>query len=133
MKRILDREAIRNVIHQLVITKDDGTTYVFQLDTDDFGRIWALVIAWQGGYEEKYDTPFQYGDKRIAMKIAWKSGNAPLSDYDIDWLMPYDTETGDVDDCELSIESDNIGKDLDWLEKTYKRFKKEYFKKEMRY
>ena len=44
-------------------------------------------------------------------------------DYDVDWLMPYDEATSDVDDREMSIYPSTILEDvIDWLWKQYEDY-----------
>ena len=44
-------------------------------------------------------------------------------DYEIDWLMPYDEETMEVDNTETPIYSnDNLEEIVDWLLKCYSTY-----------
>ena len=127
-------EDVRKAIHHLRDNHNENGTYVFKFCIDDFSRIWALVIAWQDGYiDEKDDNPYHNGDQRIAMKVAWKPQNAIMDEYGIDWVMPYNQDTGEVDDVELSIEGDDFEDDIYWMLNRYEDFKANYFDKEMEY
>lgn len=46
------------------------------------------------------------------------------SDYEIDWVMPYNEETGDVDDTDNALPRDLEGamKDIDWLLKHWYKY-----------
>ena len=54
------------------------------------------------------------------MKFAYQPRTSLMQEYDIDWLMPYDEETNEVDDTEIPI-SDNMD-DIKWLLEAYDRY-----------
>lgn len=129
------KEDVRNALKELIAEPGCCGTYCFRFGVDDLNRIWALVMAWQDGYENTPGGfPCQYKTERIVMKVGWKPINAPMSDYDIDWLQPYDTETGDVDDREISLSTEeDFDNAYDWMIKSFEDFKANYFDKEMEY
>ena len=71
-------------------------------------HVFAICIGWQPGYENEPDDTFASHDGDIgngyhlAIKLAFQPANSIMQcDFDVDWLMPYDPNTGDVDDtCE---------------------------------
>ena len=87
---------------------DCGCCHLEYADSDD-GNVYSVCMGWKN-----YDDGW---------KIAWKIGrqkynNIMQSDLDLDFEMPYNEETGDVDDTEEIVDSDT-----DWnsLAKTMKR------------
>lgn len=129
------KEDVRNALKVLIAEPGSCGTYVFKFETDNLNRIWALVMAWQDGFEEVAGGfPCQYKTERICMKVGWKPTNAPLSDYDIDWMMPYDSKTGEVDDSEMSLSvEEDFDEAYDWMIKSFEDYKANYFDKEMEY
>lgn len=62
-------------------------------------------------------------DNTLWGKVAYQSVNSIMQcDYDIDWLMPYNKDTGEVDDTEINIESI---RDIQWLIDEAERIVKE--------
>ena len=91
----------------------DGT-YHWHLDCDDDGNDWAIVMA-----SMDYD-----GDgESLYAKLAYQPSNSIMQcDYDIDWLMPYDEETGEVWDTELYVDSYNAVSAMEWLLDAYEDY-----------
>ncbi len=52
----------------------------------------------------------------ILGKIAYN--DSYMKEYDMDWIMPYDEDTGDVWDTEISISGD-IQRDIDWWKREW--------------
>lgn len=65
---------------------------------------WGIVIGWSGGFDETQKTPFSDGEYRICTKIAYNN-SALQSDYELDFTMPYNKETGEVYDTNTELES----------------------------
>lgn len=79
-------------------------TYYWIIGEDDKGNTWAIVLGWQDGYEPEPDDDCMDGKWRICAKLAYQPNNSIMQcDYDVDWLMPYDEETMEVYDNEVSI------------------------------
>lgn len=57
-----------------------------------------IVIGWQGGFGDT-NSGIMDGDYRVCTKLAYND-SALQCDYDVDWVMPFDEESGDVDDTE---------------------------------
>lgn len=88
-----------------------GTTYWYTLDIIN-DKEYAVVMGWNDGFAEDKPT--------LCMKLAFLPTNSLMSEYDIDWLMPYD-EQGEVDDTEMSIESeDDIIKAVEYMVDVFK-------------
>lgn len=102
-----------NAVNDLEKTHDYAT-YYWVLGTDDNDNRWAIVLSWSDSYEA------------ICTKLAYQPNNSIMSDYDIDWLMPYDEESGEVYDTELSLYSNvNIAEIewvIDWLLNIYNQY-----------
>ena len=98
-------------------------TYYWYLGEDEKND-WAIVLGWADGFEENPNDNNLDGTWRICAKMAFQSKKSMMQcDYDIDWLMPYDEETMEVDDTEVSIyHNDNLAEVVDWLLKCWKRY-----------
>ena len=97
----------------------------WHLLTDDKGREWSIVLGWNNGGYEDSDNENYYIDEgcAIATKIAYQEQNCIMqTDMDIDFSMPFDEKTGEVDDTrsEVSRNADFL-KLADELLKTFKR------------
>ena len=95
------KQEIKNTIKTALANGPDNTTYWVTLDTVD-GNTWAVVFGWVDGFED---------GAHLCGKIAYAPKNSVMTEYDMDWLMPYDEETGEVYDTEISDPSDS---DIDW-------------------
>lgn len=90
-------------------------TWWLQLDIIK-GKRWAIAISWMD-YENT-------GEYKLYAKIAYQPVNSIMQcDYDIDWIMPYDENTGEVNDTEIS--NPNITTDVDWLLEQWEIIRKE--------
>lgn len=86
-------------------THGSGTYY--WIIGEDEENDWAIVLGWADGFEPKPDDDCTDGTWRICAKMAFQSKrNIMQCDYDIDWDMPYDKVTGEVDDNEVPIYPD---------------------------
>lgn len=109
---------IRSDVRKLILNlknpdKWDYTGYV-TLDVVD-GKRWAIVIGWMDGFEDEGTTDYKRDDCRLCGKVAYQSEHSVMQEYDYDWLMPYDENTGEVWDTNTSIDSDgNIDSCIDW-------------------
>ena len=96
-------------------------TYHWNLAVDDNNNQWAIVLGWQDGYEVDETDDCTDGTWRLCAKLAYQPINSIMQcDYDIDWLMPYDEETGEVYDTELSVYSPSDSESVvNWLLECY--------------
>ena len=103
-------------VEHMKATKFDGT-YFWHLNTDDSGNDWAIVLGWSDGYEPDENDDCMDGTYRLCAKIAYQPSNSAMQcDYDLDWTMPYDEETGETDYTEIAIYSDDsIDRIYSWL------------------
>ncbi len=120
------RQKVRDLILDLKNpNKWDYTGYV-TLDVVD-GKRWAIVIGWMDGFEDEGISDYKRDDCRLCGKVAYQSTNSVMQEYDYDWLMPYDENTGEVWDTDTSIDSDgNIDSCIDWWLSEWEEIKKIY-------
>ena len=120
------RQKVRNLILDLKNPdKWDYTGYV-TLDVVD-GKRWAIVIGWLDGFEDEGTADYKRDDCRLCGKVAYQSTHSVMQEYDYDWLMPYDEDTGEVWDTDTSINSDdNIDSCIDWWLSEWEEIKKIY-------
>lgn len=112
LKKEIKKEFFK-AVEQMKSTHENGTYHWNLFDDND--NNWALVLGWESGYEENPDNPFISETYGLCAKIAYQSKNNIMQcDYDIDWTMPYNNETMEVDDSSLFLGSFNES-DLDWL------------------
>lgn len=103
-----------SALEEMKRTKSNGT-YYWKLDNDDNNNVWAIVLGWNDGFDEDETDDCMDGTYRLCTKLAYQSSNNIMKEYDIDWLMPYDEKTGEVDDTEVSIYPDtNIEEAIEW-------------------
>ena len=97
-------------------------TYYWILNTDAKNNNWAIVLGWSDDGDE--DDDYMDGTYRLCAKLAYQPHNSLMQcDYDVDWIMPYNEESGDVDDTEIPIYSDtNIKEVIDWLLDCYNTY-----------
>jgi len=95
------------------------------LPTEDEENDWAIVLGYSDGFDETEQDEFTDGTCRLCAKLAYQSKKSIMQcDYDIDWLMPYDELTGEVDDREISIyPKTNLDLVIDWLWEQYEEYR----------
>lgn len=94
----------------------------------DKGTYLAIVVGWDDGFTEApAGTPMADGTWRICAKVAYQhSNNVMQCDFDVDWLMPYDKDTGDVDDTCTQVSGSRF--DVKWLNEQARRVWKDWRK-----
>lgn len=109
-----------NAVADMKKTKANKT-YYWILGRDENDNDWAIVLGWADGFDidEKDDCTDRTW--RLCVKLAYQPWNSVMQcDYDIDWTMPYDEESGEVDDNEISIyPNTNLEDAIDWLLNCY--------------
>ena len=115
------KERIKKFLDEVLANEDYEATWFLDLATHN-GKRWALVAAWMDWDRDDNWLPYA--------KIAYQPTNYIMQEYDIDWIMPYNAETGEVDDTELLIGTSVSEVDVDWWLEQWERFKKEYVYKE---
>ncbi len=115
------KERIREFLQNVLENEDHEATWFFDLATHN-GKRWALVAAWMD-----YDND---GHWQAYGKVAYQTTNSIMQEYDIDWTMPYDEESGEVDDSEFRFYINSLDVDSEYAFTIWKRFKKGYVYKE---
>lgn len=112
-----------NAVEDMKKTKFDGT-YHWILGRDENNNDWAIVLGWHDGFDAYEDDDCMDGIWRLCVKLAYQSNKSIMQcDYDWDWTTPYDEETGEVDDTEISIYPDtNMEEVVDWLLDCYANY-----------
>ena len=122
MKRENLIKGFKNAIEDMRKTHDNSTYYQI-LGRDEFDNDWAIVLGWCDGFEEDKSDDCSDWTYRLCIKVAYQPSNFLMKDYDIDWLMPYNIETGDVDDTEIVIfDGYDIDVIIEWLLGCYERY-----------
>lgn len=105
-------DAIIKRVKEVESDRDPQATYWVELGYDD-KNTYACVMCWCDKDNAEY---FGYEDEAdfVLAKIAFCPDNSAMNEYDIDWMMPYDEETGEVWNTELQISSSDWS-DADWL------------------
>ena len=95
-----------------------GVTY-FKMKTNDRKNTWAIVFAWEDGFE-----PDDKGnDARFCGRVAYQSRNSMTQCDLMDWTMPFDEKSGEVDDTDTEVRSKD---DVKYLVGEWQRIRKEY-------
>jgi len=115
------KQRIKEFLGNILKNEDHKATWMYRLTTHN-GKRWALVAAWMDYNNDN--------DWKLYAKLAYQPTNYIMQEYDIDWIMPYDAETGEVDDTELMIGTSVNEADVDWLLEQWERFQREYIYKE---
>ena len=111
--------------------KDGGDEVHYWRLANTNGNVWAIVLGWEEDDNEDDGT-----DKchkvgyNIAAKIAFQPTNSMTQcDYSVDWQLPYDKESGEVEDCEWFLsDKDNPSEILDSILKDWNENKDNYLK-----
>jgi hypothetical protein len=73
------------------------TTYFWPVGYDS-ENIWYITAGWMDGFDKEAD-----GDtERLCMKVAYRTRNSIMYDYDFDMIMPVDSDSSEVWDTEIS-------------------------------
>lgn len=82
--------------HVRTMKREKIGCFHFDIAYNDDKR-WCIVL----GYDEEIES--------CVIKLAYQSYNTLLQcDYDCDWTMPYNAETGEVYDNELVVNENNV-------------------------
>lgn len=100
---MIKAEEIKQAVDFLL--KEKEGCYFKPLKIDNGNNKWGIVIGWGAGFDEQEKTTFSDGEYRICTKIAYND-SALQCDYDIDFVMPYDKETGEVYDTDAELGTD---------------------------
>lgn len=87
------KSEIKSTIQSALDSGDPYTTWYVPIGEYD-GNTWAVVFAFMD-----YD-----GEQKLYGKIAYQPKNSVMGEYDIDWVIPYNSETGEIWDTEIEID-----------------------------
>lgn len=115
-----------NAVDDMQRTKFNGT-YHWDLGRDKSNNDWAIVLGWADGFDAEENDDCTDGTWRLCVKLAYQPCNSLMQcDYDWDWTMPYDEESGEVDDTEVSIyPNTDLAETIEWLLGCYASYKAE--------
>ncbi|MBO5376024.1 MAG: hypothetical protein J6A52_04155 [Bacilli bacterium] len=103
IKYKIEAKEIKRAVDFLL--KEKQGCYFKRLKTDKDGNEWGIVIGWGGGFDERKKTSFSDGEYRICSKIAYNE-SITQCDYEYDFTMPWDKETGDVYSTDTELGTD---------------------------
>lgn len=103
---------------------DKEGVYFWLLPMEDTENNWAIVLGYSNGFDENEQDEFSDDTWRLCIKLAYQSKNSAMQcDYDLDWDMPYDEISGDVDDTEIAIYNGiNLDQVTKWLIDKYRTY-----------
>ena len=120
---MVDKEKFKERIKTALSEKSYDTTYWLQFGTDAKRNQWAFVLGWLDDYEDN--------EYHLNLKIAYVPSNSLMHEYYIDWIMPYDEKTEEVDDTQTTIDEADVTDlelnfTVEWFIKEAYRMIKEY-------
>ena len=109
-----DLDEMAETIATAIKDRKKTTTYFWQIGYDS-ENIWYITAGWMDGFDKEVD-----GDtERLCMKVAYRTRNSVMYDYDFDMVMPVDSNSGEVWDTEISTNRNTsiatIQKNICWL------------------
>ena len=110
----------KDAVNEMKTQKHPIGTYYWILQREN-GLDWAIVLGWNDGFDCTLKDEYLNGTYRLCAKFAHQSSKSIMQcDYVIDWFMPYNEESGYVDDTEVSIYTcDDLDKTADYLWNCY--------------
>jgi len=131
-KQYVTANELKKAANYLASTKEEGGCYHWKIyaNTDDNKDI-SIVLGWTDGFNKNDPDKDKYQDDtwRLAVKVGYQPSNSIMQcDYDIDFNLPYNPDTGDVYDCEYCIYettdfktlAKDINYDASWVIKHWK-------------
>ena len=115
---MLNQDLVKKFVNTIHTSPETTCWDVF---AEDDKYTWAVVF---GSYSED-------GEDYIGVKIAYCPRRSAMKEYDIDWMMPYNKETNEVDDTEVLFEDDDnvidsICSELSYFNNNIQRFMDTY-------
>ena len=124
-------DQLKGAADHLASTKEQGGCYHWKVCSQGDQDI-AVVLGWTKFPDEDDSCKDKYYDDdfRLAVKIGYQPSDSIMQcDYDVDFNLPYNPDTGDVcDDCEYCIYettdfkslANDINNNIDWVIKHWK-------------
>lgn len=117
-------DAIQEAV-QYIDSGDSYPTWHWELGRDD-EKMWCLVLGFMDGYEPNENEFTDSYGQTLALKWGAISNRSAMYEFDMDFEMPYDEETGEVWDSCTSIESFNALRDVKYEIEDFYEFVKQY-------
>ena len=128
VQRLMSKAEIKAKIikHYISLRKLNDVSVTAYIDTDvDYNnkRIWSIAMRLDDEDREL-----------VYIKIAYRSKNSIMTEYDIDFTMPFD-DGRNVDDTESYLCGDmfDIDNGIDFILKEYERIEEQYFNRSYGY
>lgn len=117
-------EAIEEAVSY--IGSDSGyPTWYWEIGHDD-EKMYCLVLGFASGYyPNENEFTDEYG-QHLAMKWGAISNRSAMAEYDMDFEMPFDEETGDVWDSETSVSGFDARSDVQYVLDDFLEFANQY-------
>ena len=96
---------------------EDGLPYsayvpLERIDDNDY----AIVFGYLDGYdEEDAQITDGYGNYCLNGKVGYQSENSIMTEFEVDWLMPYNEENCETWDTCLTLDPSGCESGIDWL------------------
>ena len=98
-------DQLKNAADHLASTKEQGGCYHWKVCSQGDKDI-AIVLGWTNGFDKDDPSKDKYQDDtwRLAVKVGYQPSNSMMQcDYDIDFNLPYNPDTGDVCDDRMDV------------------------------
>lgn len=121
-KPYVTADELKKAADYLASTKEQGGCCHWKVATKDKMNI-CIVLGWTQFSDEDDDCKdkYYYDEFRLAVKVGYQPSNSMMQcDYEIDFNLPYNPDTGDVyDDCEYCIYKttnfEALAKDINYM------------------
>ncbi len=117
-------DAIQEAV-QYIDSGDSYPTWHWELGHDD-EKMWCLVLGFMDGYEPNENEFTDSYGQTLALKWGAISNRSAMYEFDIDFEMPYDEETGDVWDSCTAVTSFDASRDVKYEIEDFYAFVKQY-------
>lgn len=128
MEKLTQTEFVEGFVKSVKALKEGKeVTFYWWLKQNGINeKDWAIVLGWSGDWDDENDSCCK-GHYRIMAKVAYQPHNCIMQgDYDADWTMPHDEETGEVDDCDIAIYESDTDDNLRQFAKDLMEWSKKY-------
>ena len=112
--------AIKDAV-KYVNSNDASPTWHWYL-TSDGDYDYELVLGFSAGFEPNENEFTNADGDALCLKWARIKRNSAMGEYDIDYEFPYDEETGEAWDSEVSVNDYDMTDDVKWLVKDFLKY-----------